>query len=325
MMRFEKSADEFRSSIDGPAPAQEAGIPFDVPVDLLVLQGISSYIDRMTGDRYGEVDPATLAYFIDEVLTLEEQIPLYHGRSFNYPVVSGVGLDQGQSVADATLWSAAANIQLLTYEYGSNLFAAEDDTRHMRAETWVAQLDDDFSVRIQGGSPASTVSLTVNLVQGTGEDSTPVSRPLTIDSEFSHDDMLGARLMPSGIKVPAAGHEAALMFADRYGCKPERLLGLVSLHAMRHMQPEYGLLAPDSLPGKDRVYTSPTYPVGDTLALPAAWHYLPEFEQDFQEMSATDDAESALLQSAVAAVNTARQIVPPDGMPGMTLPLYLAI
>lgn len=325
MMRFESPSEFFRPPAVVPASTPEAGMYADEAVDQLVLHSLARYVEKIAGGRYGDVEPATLADFIDEVLAIEELIPLHYGRSFNYPLVSGMGNNGNRSAADATLRSAAANLQHLTYEYSSNLFAADDNNRQSRAEIWRATLDDDFAVQIQGGSPASTLSLDISIIKDTDGHATPLCPSLSIDSEFDCDDTLGARLMDSEVDASRAGNEAGQLFHDRYGVRPDRLLGIVSLHAMRHMQPEYATAQVD-VTSSSSSHAPDFKRLGFASSTTDSWLRIPDFMDGFDnaiDRAGLSRAESVLLDTAKASVNTAGHVTSADGMPGMTF--YLRI
>jgi hypothetical protein len=133
--------------------------------------------------------------------------------------------------------------------FGDELFQVSPGTRTRRTE-YSAQLDDDFELRIRGGSGASALSLDFGLgwrqqrTFGDEEHEVVTYKELWrsgIDTEH-HADQMGVRIVRTGSGVKP-GHvdkqEAFDEFRDRHGIMPQRMLAIINLYAARELEPDY--------------------------------------------------------------------------------------
>lgn len=163
--------------------------------------GLKKYIANIVNRSPGNLSRDTVAEFVGGVAAYETDNPLFSATPFRYACLPDLPALGVRFSGEDTVKSAIQNMAYMQERFGSTAFAPElPSPRSVRAQTWVAPIDDDYQLHVRGASGAGTFSIDFGLGVIDHSNLTPNYKELwragvdTVHSEGS----FGARFIRTG-------------------------------------------------------------------------------------------------------------------------------
>ena len=217
-------------------------------LDSSISSSLKKYFATTVNMQPGEVSAETARELVSGIARYEVDRPLYSVKPFRYlplPTIAEMGIE---GTAEASVRSAVGNMTYMQDRFGQDVFAAElPKPRSVRAYVWSAALDDDYEIRVRGGSGAGTFSIDFGLGAIDRHDGAYKYKELwRAGVDTMHiDDKMGARFVRtgSGVKEGKESFKGRAFdeFYQRYKIMPQQLLGFVGLYHMRELEPDFAL------------------------------------------------------------------------------------
>ncbi len=296
-------------------------LPDGVTLDQPVNGGLKGFLRNALGSSPGSVGPEAISAFVEAIAEYEDDWPLYSAQPFRYAAIPNLPEQQLDRSAESTIMSALGNMRFMVERFGPEVFAATSyDARTEHVVTWGASFDDDYELRVRGGSGAGTFSIDLGLGLVDRTKSRPSYKELWrtgIDTAHSEGAM-GARFIRTGSGVKKDDNvkgEAFDEFRKRHRIMPQKLLGLVGLYFMRELEPDYALalstggakqLSTLSNSKSECDYSGIFKGIGFRPSQDPDWLLIDDFEDGFYEALARADIkkhEAHRLHEAVEGLN----------------------
>lgn len=301
-------------------------LPTDQPLDQKTRGGIFQFVRNSLKQNEGPIKIDTAKELIGDIADFEQGRLIKSRIPFRY-MPSRNSFEDGERgiTADDTVAGAVSNMRYMVDKFGGDTFAVIDsEYGFVPPVQWQAPIDDNYAIRIRGGSGAGSFSIDFGLGR------TDPDRPWTYNElwrngidTYEDDNGFGARFIRtgSGIKQGDSSKARAFeRFRRQYGILPQRFLGIIGLYFMREVNPDYALAA--TTLGAEKLstlgnskgrcdYTGIFSNIGFQPSGDPNWLTVEDFDDGFYDaldLSKIRKNEADLLSHAVESVNSAHGI-----------------
>lgn len=300
-------------------------LPGDTKLRPQVRGGLKQFFRNSIDAAGGSIAIDSAATLVAQIAREDSRHPLCSATPFRYAAPAEIPEYGTECTAEATARAAITNMWFMLERYDGETFAQKvDQWRKGRAVQWRAPIDDNFEIRVRGGSGAGTYSIDFGLGMWSPDSPWKYNELWRngIDT-VQEADMLGARFIRtgSGIKPDDDKKQQGFdKFRKTYGILPQRLLALVGLYYMRELHPDYSLamttkgackLSTLNKSSGSCDYTEIFKNVGFAASEDANWLVVREFPEGF--FNALDRAkirrrEFDALHAAVGSINNMQAV-----------------
>ncbi len=297
-------------------------LPGDGSLHPLVSGGLKGFMKVALGTAPGNIEEEAVRALVGEVADYEQALPIYKAHPFRYASVPRIPDVYEAYSAQDTVASALRNMRFMRERFGDDVFAATNYVRRReRLKSWDVPIDEDYRLRIRGGSGAGTFSVDIGLGVVEERDGRPPKYKelwrAGVDT-VQEGETTSARFIRTGSGTKSgdiAKQQTFTEFRRRHRIMPQRLLGLVGLYFMRELEPDHALALTTqgalrlSTMGRSRSrcdYTGIFTNIGFEPSDDPNWLIIPEFTDGFYEALERSDImkhEAHRLHVAVEGIN----------------------
>lgn len=325
----------------GPFEPREL-LPDGLTLDTNTRGGVKQFINNTLKTADGTIQVGTVREFITELAEYSEQHTPYSAQPFRYaalPNLPDIGLT---CTAEDTVAAAVDNMRSLTSWFDPRTFAATknpDGRGRQRTVQWRAGLDNEYEIRLRGGSGAGTFSLDLGL--GTYDPSRPYKYNELWRNGIDTVSLDGETIVRfirtgSGVKPGDTTKQQAFdRFRKVHGMLPQRLLAILGLYYARELEPVHAVAMTTEGARKLSTlgnsagncdYTGIFRDVGFTDTSDTNWSAVANFSSGFYDAlsrARIRRREADALDTAVHSLNEAKPVNCVGRAVDITLPIQL--